>query len=68
VSRPWENARTWTQPDGWIFGTKKHAGHACGWTCVHPADDPGGFRAKVVAHEAVCPWPGDPEPVETPSD
>lgn len=68
MSRPWENARTWKPPEGWTMTVKRHGSHACGWTCVHPADDPAGFTAKLTAHADACPWPDQAEPVETVSD
>lgn len=68
MTRPWENARVWTPPEGWTMTVKRHAGHACGWTCAHPADDPGGFHARITAHAETCPWPEAPELVETVSD
>jgi hypothetical protein len=68
TSRPWEHAREWSPPDGWSLGTKKHGGHACGWTCVHDFADPAGFTAKIRAHDEQCPWPDDFAPVETVSD
>lgn len=63
-----ENAGIWQPPPGWTHTTKRHATHECGWSVWHPAEDAGGYRAQVEAHAAVCPWPDEPELVETVSD
>lgn len=52
--------------EGWVLTQKRHAGHACGWTCVVPIEEPARFQAELAAHEDSCPWPEPPEPVETP--
>lgn len=63
-----ENAGEWAPPEGWHHRTLRHASHACGWTCAHPAADVGGYTAACEAHAKACPWPDEPELVETVSD
>ena len=63
-----ENAGLWEPPEGWTHSTKRHATHDCGFSLFWPAEDAGGYRAQVEAHAAACPWPDQPELVETVSD
>lgn len=63
--KAWERGGLWQPEPGWTHSTKRHAVHACGWSCTHRAEDVGAHRAAIDAHAAVCPWPEHPEPVDT---